>query len=285
MEEFEQSYITASSEARNAFGDDTMYLERLVRNPKHIEFQILADKYGNVVHLGERDCSLQRRNQKVLEESPSVYLDDEMRKAMGDAAVKAAKAVNYVNAGTIEFLVSNDEFFFIEMNTRIQVEHPVTEMVTGIDLIKAQINIAAGNKLPFTQEDIVIRGHAIECRINAEDPQNNFAPSPCRIDLLHIPNGFNVRFDSHIYQGYTIPPYYDSMIGKLIVYGQDRKEAIKKMRAALEELVIEGPGLTTNMPFQYLILHNPLFVRGRFDTSFIAEHLQTLINYDVRGEK
>ena len=280
--EFENAFNTAQLEAKTSFGSDEMYLERLLVNIKHIEVQILADKFGNVVHLGERDCSLQRNNQKVLEEAPAASIKKELRDKMGAVAVKAAKAVKYENAGTIEFLVSNDEFFFIEMNTRVQVEHPITEMVTGIDIIKEQLRIASGKKLSFKQSDVKIKGHSIECRINAEDPQNGFRPSPGTIDLLHIPNGFNVRFDSQLYQGYTIPRYYDSMIGKLIVYGDNRKEAIRKMRSALEELVIEGKGVKTNLPFQYLLLHNSKFVRGKFDTSFIEKNIKYLTNYEER---
>lgn len=277
MDEFNNSYETARSEAINAFGDGTMYLERYVLNPKHIEFQIMADKYGNVVHLGERDCSIQRRNQKVLEEAPSLISND-LRIKMGDAAILASKSVNYENAGTIEFLLSGEEFFFIEMNTRIQVEHPVTEMVTGIDIIKEQIKIAAGKKLSFEQEDIVLKGHSIEIRINAEDPKNDFRPNPGTIDLLHVPSGNGIRFDSFIYSGYSIPPFYDSMLGKIIVHGENRIDAINKMKATLEELMIGG--VTTNQDFCYMILNNTEFVKGDFNTGFIGMKIDSLLEYD-----
>jgi len=274
--EFKNQYETAQMEALNAFGDGTMYLEKFVENPKHIEFQILADKYGNVIHLGERDCSIQRRNQKVIEEAPSLISED-LRTRMGDAAIKAAKSVKYENAGTIEFLVSGNDFYFIEMNTRIQVEHPVTEMVTGVDLIKEQINIASGKELKYKQEDIVLKGHAIECRINAENPKENFRPSPGKINLLHVPSGHGIRFDSFIYQGYSIPPYYDSMMGKVIVYGETRLDAIRKMRATLEELVISG--VDTNQTFCYMILNNPDYVKGSFNTGFIEKKMSFLMEY------
>jgi acetyl-CoA carboxylase biotin carboxylase subunit len=274
---FEVAYNTAKSEAQNAFGDDTMYLEKFVLNPKHIEFQILADKYGSVVHLGERDCSIQRRNQKVIEEAPSLISND-LRVRMGEAAILASKTVNYENAGTLEFLVSGDEFYFIEMNTRIQVEHPVTEMVTGIDIVKEQIKIAAGEKLSFTQEDVVLKGHSIEIRVNAEDPKFDFRPHPGTIDLLHVPSGHGVRFDSFVYAGYQIPPYYDSMIGKLIVHGENRKEAIKKMKATLDELVISG--VKTNQEFCYRILESQEYIDGKFDTGYIPKKLDELLEYD-----
>ena len=277
MDEFDHAYETARSEAINAFGDGTMYLEKYVINPKHIEFQIMADKYGNVVHLGERDCSIQRRNQKVLEEAPSL-INEDLRKRMGDAAILASKSVNYENAGTIEFLLSDDEFYFIEMNTRIQVEHPVTEMVTGIDIIKEQIKVAAGKELSFSQEDIVLNGHSIEVRINAEDPKHNFRPSPGTISLLHVPSGNGVRFDSFIYSGYSIPPFYDSMMGKVIVHGENRLDAINKMKATLEELIIGG--VKTNQDFCYMILNNPDYVKGKFDTGFIGMKFESLLEYD-----
>lgn len=271
-EEFIENFNMAKSEAAIAFNDDLMYVEKFVENPRHIEFQILADKFGNTVHLGERDCSLQRRNQKVLEEAPCGIMTDELRKKMGDAALKAARAVNYVNAGTIEFLLDkNGEFYFIEMNTRIQVEHPITEAVTGVDLIKAQIKIAFGEELEMKQEDLVINGHAIECRINAEDPSKNFRPSPGEIDDVFIPGGYGVRMDSHIYTGYTVPPTYDSMIGKLIVWAQTRDEAIDRMKRALDELVVSG--INTNIEFQRLILNNELFVENEVDTSFIEREV------------
>ena len=267
-EEFETSFLTAQTEARNAFGDEAMYIEHFVENPRHIEFQILADYYGNVVHLGERDCSIQRHHQKLIEESPSPALTDKLRRKMGKAAVKAAKAAGYTNAGTIEFLLEkNGSFYFMEMNTRIQVEHPVTEWVTGIDLVKEQIRIASGEKLLFSQEDITLTGYAIECRINAEDPAKNFRPSPGMITDLYLPGGKGVRMDTAIYSGYTIPPYYDSMLAKLIVHGKNREEAILKMRSALGEVIIEG--VKTNVDYQYEILHHPDFVSGDTDIEFI----------------
>ncbi len=277
IDEFDNAYETAKSEAINAFGDGTMYLEKYLINPKHIEFQILADKYGNVVHLGERDCSIQRRNQKVIEEAPSL-IDITLRDKMGEIAILASKAVNYENAGTIEFLVSGNDFYFIEMNTRIQVEHPVTEMITGIDIVKEQIRIAAGKELSFKQEDVSLNGHSIECRINAEDPKFNFRPNPGKIELLHVPSGMGVRFDSFIYTGYQIPPFYDSMLGKVIVHAKTREEAIIKMRATLEELVIEG--VKTNQDFCYRILINNDYLKGSFDTGFILKNIDILLGYD-----
>lgn len=270
QEEFENSFHMAQTEARNAFGDDAMYIEHFVERPRHIEFQILADDYGNVVHLGERDCSIQRNHQKLIEESPSPALSEELRRKMGEAAVKAAKAAGYTNAGTIEFLLEpNGAFYFMEMNTRIQVEHPVTEWVTGLDLVKEQIRIASGEKLQITQEDIVLKGHAIECRINAEDPKHNFRPSPGTITDLYLPGGKGVRVDTAIYSGYEIPPYYDSMLAKLIVHGENRQEAILKMRSALGEVIIEG--IQTNVDYQYEILHHPDFVEGTIDIEFINQ--------------
>lgn len=270
QEEFENSFHMAQTEARNAFGDDAMYIEHFVERPRHIEFQILADDYGNVVHLGERDCSIQRNHQKLIEESPSPALSPKLREKMGEAAVKAAKAAGYTNAGTIEFLLEpNGAFYFMEMNTRIQVEHPVTEWVTGLDLVKEQIRIASGEKLQITQEDIVLKGHAIECRINAEDPKHNFRPSPGTITDLYLPGGKGVRVDTAIYSGYEIPPYYDSMLAKLIVHGENRQEAILKMRSALGEVIIEG--IQTNVDYQYEILHHPDFVEGTIDIEFINQ--------------
>lgn len=269
-EEFENSFHMAQTEARNAFGDDAMYVEHFVEHPRHIEFQILADNYGNVVHLGERDCSIQRNHQKLIEESPSPALSPKLRQKMGEAAVKAAKAAGYINAGTIEFLLEqNGAFYFMEMNTRIQVEHPVTEWVTGLDLVKEQIRIAAGEKLQVSQDDIVLKGHAIECRINAEDPKHNFRPSPGTITDLYLPGGKGVRVDTAIYSGYEIPPYYDSMLAKLIVHGENRQEAILKMRSALGEVIIEG--IKTNVDYQYEILHHPDFVDGIIDIEFINQ--------------
>lgn len=271
--ELENAYESAKSETKAAFGDDTMYMEKVIENARHIEIQILGDEFGNVVHLGERDCSLQRRNQKVLEEAPSPVLSEETRQAMGEAAVKAAKAVGYQSAGTIEFLYDKDgNFYFMEMNTRIQVEHPVTEMVTGIDIVKEQINIAEGKPLSFKQEDVVIRGHAIECRINAENPSKNFAPSPGKIEYLLVPGGgLGVRIDSAVYAGCSILPYYDSMIAKVITYGNTRQEAIEKMRRCLYEFVITG--VDTNIEFQEEILSNEKYLEGLFDTGFIAREI------------
>lgn len=267
-EELESSFLSAQQEALSCFGNGDLYIEKFVENPRHIEIQLLADNYGNVVHLGERDCSLQRRNQKVLEESPSPIMTDDLRERMGKAAVDAAKASGYRNAGTIEFLVDkNRNFYFMEMNTRIQVEHPVTEFVTGIDLVKAQIRIASGEKLWLTQDDVKLTGHAIECRINAEDPRHNFMPSPGTVRSIHAPGGFNVRIDSAVYAGYTIPPFYDSMIAKLLVKGENREEAIMKMRVALSEFIIDG--VETNIDFQLKLLKNEFFERGEFDNGFL----------------
>lgn len=270
--EFIEGFNVAQGESVNAFADNTMYIEKYIRNPRHIEVQILADKYGNVVHLGERDCSIQRLHQKMIEESPSPAINDELRKVLGETAVKAAKAANYENAGTVEFLLDeNGDYYFIEMNTRIQVEHPVTEMVTGIDLIKQQILIAAGQKLVYTQDDIQIKGHAIECRINAENTLKNFMPAPGKINAVHFPGGFDVRVDTALYAGYVLPATYDSMIAKVIVHGSNRKEAIEKMKAALDELVISG--VETNANFQYSIMNNPTYVNGEATTGFIKDLL------------
>ena len=270
--DFTSNFQNAQMESIKGFSDDTMYLERYVEKPRHIEFQIMADKYGNVVHLGERDCSIQRRHQKVLEESPSVAISEELRREMGETAVRAAKAVGYENAGTIEFLLDkNKNFYFMEMNTRIQVEHPVTEFVSGIDLIKEQIRVAAGEHLSVSQEDIHIQGHAIECRINAENPSRNFMPCPGLISNVHFPGGNGVRVDTHIYNDYRVPANYDSMLMKLIVHGKDREEAIAKMRSALGELIIEG--IDTNLDFQYEILSNPVYQDGHeIDTDFIPNY-------------
>lgn len=270
------SYESAKMESLNAFGDDTMYMEKFIENPKHIEFQVLCDKYGNVLHLGERDCSIQRRNQKVIEEAPSM-IQNSLREKMSEASIKACKAVGYENAGTIEFLVSNNEFYFIEMNTRIQVEHPVTEMITGIDLIQEQINIAAGEELTYTQEEITLSGHSIEVRINAENPKEDFRPNPGKIDLLHVPSGNGIRFDSFVYCGYQVSPHYDSMLGKLIVHGKNRKEALRKMRASLDEIVVSG--IKTNREFCMNILLNEEYENANFNTGFIGKHLETLLEY------
>lgn len=269
-DELENAFYTAKSEGATNFGDDSVYMEKFIENPRHIEFQIIADNYGNVIHLGERDCSIQRRNQKVLEEAPAKVLTEELREKMGIAAINGAKAAGYVNAGTMEFLLDkHGNFYFMEMNTRIQVEHPVTEMITSVDIVKEQINIANNNKLSFSQDDVVLRGHAIECRINAEMPDKNFAPCPGKITFLNIPGGNGVRVDTAVYSGYTIPPLYDSMIAKLIVHGKNRDEAIHKMIRALEEFVIEG--IESNIDFQFDILNNDVFKSGNFDTSFINQ--------------
>lgn len=268
---FDMAFRTAQKETKAAFGDDTMYIEHFVQHPKHIEFQIMADKYGNVVHLGERDCSVQRNHQKMIEESPSVALTPELRRRMGDAAVRAAKAVHYESAGTIEFLLDKDKnFYFMEMNTRIQVEHPVTEMVSGVDLMKEMIRVAAGEPLSVKQEDIHLQGHAMECRINAEDPTHHFRPCPGVIEAIHLPGGNGVRIDTAAYNGYEIPPFYDSMIAKVIVHGRTRQEAIDKMRSTLGELIIDG--VTTNVDFQYEILDNEDFQAGEITTDFIPMH-------------
>ena len=265
-------FQAAQGEAEAAFGNGGVYLEKFVECPRHIEFQIIADSHGNVVHLGERDCSIQRRHQKLLEEAPSAVLSSQLRQEMGDAAVRAAKSIGYVGAGTVEFLLDKSgDFYFMEMNTRIQVEHPVTEMVTGIDLIAEQIRVAQGEKLRFTQEQVKLTGHAIECRINAEDPKHNFRPHPGRISAYLPPGGPGVRMDSHVYTDYEIPPYYDSLIGKLIVWGEDRNTAIARMKRALRECAITG--VPTTIEFHQKILEVPAFVSGEIYTNFIAEHL------------
>lgn len=271
-EEFENLFETARQEAKNAFGDDTMYLERYISGARHIEFQILADQFGNVVHLGERDCSIQRRHQKMIEEAPSVALNETLRKEMGEIAVRAAKAANYTNAGTIEFLLDDEgRYYFIEMNTRIQVEHGITELVTGIDLIKEQIKIAAGKPLSFTQEDVKIEGHAIECRINAECPERGFLPSPGTVTEFHMPGGFGVRIDTMLYEGYIIPRYYDSLIAKVMVHDKTREEAIAKMRGVLGELIIDG--IETNTDFLYQLIQNNEFQAGKITTDFVEQFL------------
>lgn len=254
-EELEGAFLSARKEAKAAFGDDSVYMEHFIENPRHVEFQILADGEGNVVHLGERDCSIQRNHQKFIEEAPCVAISEQLRECMGAEAVKAAKAAGYVNAGTIEFLLENDrDFYFMEMNTRIQVEHPVTEWITGIDLIKEQIRIASGRTLSYKQEDIKLVGHAIECRINAENPALNFRPSPGKITELYLPGGKGIRVDTAIYSGYEVPPYYDSMLAKLIVHAKNRKEAIRKMKSALGEVIIEG--IDTNVDYLYEMMEN-----------------------------
>ena len=274
-EEFLEKFETAQREAVNGFGDNTMYLERYVKNPRHVEIQVLADQKGNTIYLGERDCSIQRRHQKMIEEAPSIAIDETLRKKMGEAAVKAAKATGYYSAGTIEFLLDqNNEFYFMEMNTRIQVEHPVTEMITGVDLIKEQIKIAAGETLALRQEDVRISGHAIECRINAEDPDKNFMPCPGTVNYIHFPGGKGIRVDSALYAGCTIPPYYDSMVAKLIVHDETRELAIKKMRSALGELIVQG--VKTNLDYQYEIFNDEEYVKGNVDTGFIERFQERL---------
>lgn len=272
-ESLKEALSTARMEAGAAFGNDAVYIEKYLEEPRHIEFQVLGDEYGNLVHLGERDCSLQRRNQKLLEESPSSFLDDSLRRTMGDVAVKAAKAANYSSAGTVEFLVDkNRNFYFIEMNTRVQVEHPVTEMVTGIDIVKEQIRIAAGEPLRFAQENIVLNGWAIECRINAEDAENDFRPSPGRVGQYVVPGGPGIRVDSSVYSNYLIPPYYDSMVAKLIAWGNDRDEAIERMKRALHEFKVEN--IKTTIPFHLRVLDNAFFRRGEVYTNFIQRRME-----------
>jgi len=272
-EELEANYNIVKQEARSSFNDDEIYIEKFIQEPRHVEIQILADEHGNVIHLGERDCSIQRNHQKMIEETPSSIVDDKLRSKMGAVAVKAAKAAGYTSCGTVEFLVDhNRDFYFMEMNTRIQVEHPITEMRTGIDLVKEQIRIAAGEELKWKQKEIIGKGHAIECRINAENPSKNFMPSPGTIQEMNLPGGNGIRIDTAVYSGYTIPPYYDSMIAKIITYGVNRNEAISKMKRALEELVIDG--VETNRDFLFDIIRNPNFIRGNFDTSFIEKEMQ-----------
>ena len=274
-EELEKEYDLVRQEAKISFNDDSIYLEKFIENPRHVEIQILADEKGNCIHLGERDCSIQRRNQKVLEETPSSILDDKTRTKMGEVAVKAVKQIGYTNAGTIEFLVDkNKDFYFMEMNTRVQVEHPVTEMVTGVDIIKEQIKIASGEKLSYTQKDIKIKGHSMEARINAENPEMNFMPCPGTITGLHLPGGNGVRVDTAIYSGYAVPPTYDSMLAKIIVHGKDRNESIAKLKSAIAELVVEG--IQTNADFILKILDNEDFVNNNYDTSFIQKLIRTI---------
>ena len=272
FEELETNYNIVKQEAKNSFNDDEIYIEKYIKEPHHVEIQIMADEYGNIVHLGERDCSIQRNHQKIVEETPSTIIDEKLRNKMGNVAIKAAKAAGYTSLGTVEFLVDSDKnFYFMEMNTRIQVEHPITEMRTGIDLVKEQIKIAAGEKLKYKQKDIEFKGHAIECRINAENPSKNFMPSPGKINEINLPGGNGIRIDTAIYNGYTIPPNYDSMIAKIITFGVNRNEAISKMKRALEELVIDG--INTNRDFLFEIIKNPNFIRGNFDTSFIEKEM------------
>ena len=278
-EELVAKFEEARAEALACFGDGQLYLEKLILNPRHIEFQILADRHGAVIHLGERDCSIQRKNQKLVEESPSKALSPQLREAMGAAAVAAARAAGYENAGTIEFVLDQDgKFYFIEMNTRIQVEHPVTELVTGLDLVREQLRIAAGLPLSLTQEEVSLTGHAIECRVNAEDAAAGFRPCPGTTEFLHFPGGPGVRVDSMLYNGYAVSPYYDSLVAKIIVHAPTRLEAIRRMRRALEELVIQG--YPTTADFCHLILHHPDFIKGQYDTGFLAAHQEELLNWD-----
>ena len=272
FEELESNYNIVRKEAKNSFNDESIYIEKFIKNPRHIEIQILADEHGNIIHLGERDCTIQRNHQKIIEETPSTIVDDKLRSKMGSIAVKVAKTANYTSCGTIEFLVDSDKnFYFMEMNTRIQVEHPLTEMRTGIDLVKEQIKIAAGEELKIKQKDVSFNGHSIECRINAENPNKNFIPCPGKINEINLPGGNGIRIDTAIYNGYTIPPYYDSMIAKIIVHGSNRNEALSKMKRALEELVIDG--VETNRDFLFDIIRKPNFIRGNFDTSFIEKEM------------
>lgn len=282
-DQLEEQMSVAKEEAKLFFGNDEVYLEKLIVGPHHVEIQIIADQMGNTVALGERDCSMQRRNQKVLEESPSPLMTPELREAMQEAAVRAAKACGYYNAGTIEFLVDDDRnFYFMEMNTRIQVEHPVTEWVTGVDLVQTQLLVAQGKPLPFTQDDIEVRGHAIECRINAENPEQGFRPSPGKIRSLHIPGGPGIRVDSAVYQGYTIPPYYDSMIAKLIVHAPTRSQAIMKMRWALAEFIVDG--IDSNIDFQLRLIKNKDFEAGTYDNTFLEKFLADSKNDKDNGK-
>jgi acetyl-CoA carboxylase biotin carboxylase subunit len=274
LQELRKIYPVATSEAQACFGRGDLYLERFFTEPRHVEIQLLGDMHGNMVHLGERDCSVQRRHQKLIEESPSPAVTPEIRKRMGEVAARGALEAGYFNAGTIEFLYDKGEFFFMEMNTRIQVEHPVTECVTGVDLVRAQIRVAAGEKLPFVQKDVRFEGHAIECRINAEDPFDDFKPSPGTLISFHLPGGLGVRIDTHCYAGYTVPPNYDSMIAKLIVHAPTRAEAIARMLRALNEFVIEG--VKTTIPLHRRILAHPRFAKGDYSTKFLEQHPELL---------
>ena len=275
-QDMDKAFQEARSEAVACFGDGELYLEKLVVDPRHIEFQIMADTQGHVVHLGERDCSIQRRRQKLVEESPSKALTPALREEMGRAAVAAAKAAGYVGAGTVEFVLSPEgQFYFIEMNTRVQVEHPVTELVTGIDLVKEQLRVASGLPLSFAQEEIKVSGHAIECRINAEDPEREFVPCPGTTTFLHLPGGPGVRVDTALYTGYEVPPYYDSLVAKVLAHGSTRLDAVRRMRRALEEQIIEG--YPTSAPLAHLIMHDPDFVRGRYDTGYLDQNLDRLL--------
>ncbi len=274
-DDFARSFQLARSEALSAFGNADVYVEKYLTRPRHIEFQILGDKFGNVIHLGERDCSVQRRHQKLIEEAPSPAMTPELRKKMGDDAIRGAKSIDYVGAGTIEMLLDEDgSYFFMEMNTRIQVEHPVTEMLTGIDLVKEQIRVAAGERLSVLEVP-PLRGHVIECRVNAEDPARNFQPSPGRIEVFHPPGGPGVRLDTHVYTGYTVPPYYDSLLAKLIVQGRDRQEALRRMQMALESFIVEG--VTTTIPFLARVMSNPRFQSGDVDTKFLEREKELMV--------
>lgn len=277
------AYAEAKAEAAACFGNDEMYLEKLVLNPRHVEVQILADRQGNTIHLGDRDCSVQRRNQKLIEEAPAPGLSPALRKAMGEAAVRAAEAVGYEGAGTVEFLVDGENFYFMEMNTRIQVEHGVTELVTGVDLVRQQLRIASGLPLDMGQEDVTIRGCAMECRVNAEDPHGDFRPCPGKVEFLHFPGGAGVRVDSCLYNGCTMSPYYDSLAAKVLAHGATRLEAIRKLRRCLEEFTLEG--FPTNAELSYEILFHPVFVRGRCTTGFLDAHLAELLDFSRRVEE
>ncbi len=277
------AYAEAKAEAAACFGDDEMYLEKLVLNPRHVEVQVLADRQGYTIHLGDRDCSVQRRNQKLMEEAPAPGLSPELRSAMGEAAVRAAEAVGYEGAGTVEFLVDGENFYFMEMNTRIQVEHGVTELVTGVDLVRQQLRVASGLPLDIRQEDVRVRGCAIECRINAEDPHGDFRPCPGKVEFLHFPGGAGVRVDSCLYNGCTMSPFYDSLAAKILAHGATRLEAVRKLRRCLEEFALEG--FPTNAELSYEILFHPVFVRGRCTTGFLEEHLPELLDFSRRVEE
>ncbi len=281
-EDLPAAFAEAKAEAQACFGDDEMYLEKLVLCPRHIEFQVLADQFGHVIHLGDRDCSVQRRNQKLIEEAPARCLTPELREKMGEAAVRAARAVGYENAGTVEFLLDADgeHFYFMEMNTRIQVEHGITELITGVDLVRQQLRIASGLALDMIQDDVHLEGHAIECRINAEDPSKGFQPCPGTVSFLHFPGGAGVRVDSCLYNGCTLSPYYDSMAAKLLVHAPTRLEAIRKMRRCLEEFTLEG--FPTNAELSYQILYHPIFVRGACTTGFLDQNLPSLLDFNRR---
>jgi acetyl-CoA carboxylase biotin carboxylase subunit len=273
QDELEKNFHTAKAEAQVAFNNDELYMEKWIEHPRHIEIQIIGDEHGHLIHLGERDCSLQRRYQKLIEESPSPAVDPSLRQALGETAIKGAKSIGYQSAGTVEFLLDRKgQFYFMEMNTRIQVEHPVTEMVAGVDLLKEQIRVAAGEPLSYTQDDIILRGHAIECRINAENPNKGFQPSPGTITSFHVPGGPGVRVDSHVYAQYEVPPYYDSLLAKIITHGDSRAEALRRMQRALDELIIEG--ISTTVSFHKRVLQNPDFQSGEFDTSFVESFLR-----------